>query len=84
LSPGQSYNSRLQALSAVVGIPAMVNVQDGYRLGVVIDGVPHTVFAAPGSPVTREWAAQGCADSARFLCERPVDELKARPSDGFG
>jgi hypothetical protein len=61
----------------------MVNVQDGYRLGVVIDGVPHAVLAAPGSPVTREWAAQRCADSARLLCERPVDELKARPGDGF-
>ena len=61
----------------------MVNVQDGYRFGIVIDGVPDTVFAAPGSPVTREWAAQRCADSARFRCERAVDELKARPSDGF-
>jgi hypothetical protein len=70
--------------SAVVGVPAMIDVQDGYRLGVVVDGVPHAVLAAPGSPVASEWAAQRCADPARLLCERPVDELKARPGDGFG
>lgn len=61
----------------------MINVQDGYRLGVVIDGVPDAVLAAPGSPVAGIWAAQRCADSSRLLGERSVDELEARPGDGF-
>jgi len=63
----------------VVRVAAVVNVQDGYQLGVVVDGVPHAVFAALGPPVALEWPAERSADSSRFLGERAVDELKTRP-----
>ena len=46
-----------QGISAVVRVAAVVNVQDSYQLGVIVDGVPQAVLAAPSPPVALEWPA---------------------------
>jgi hypothetical protein len=68
----------------VIGVPAVIDIEHGYGLGVVVDGVAHAVLAAPGSPVAVIRAAQRRADSSGFLGQWPADELKARPGDGLG
>ena len=62
----------------------MIYVEDVNQAGLVADGVPDPVFAAPGSPLSLEGLSQGCADSVRVLAEGAANELEAGPSDGFG
>src|SRR5579875_2709609 len=70
-------------ISAVIGVAPVVDVQDMDLLGVVVDGVPDPVLAAPGPPVALERRAQRCSDPVRLLRQRASDELVAGPGDSL-
>lgn len=62
----------------------MVDVEDAYRVGGLVDLVTHAVLPSSRTPVTMERRSQGRADPSGRQDKRSRDELPGRDGGGFG
>ncbi len=69
--------------SGTVGVTSVIYVEDVDGVGVIVNGIPDAVLAAPGSPLSLKGLAQRGADSARLLAEGAANKLETGPRDGF-